>query len=96
MVLAIGFCILTAGAAVTVTVDPSTKYQTIDGFGGFGGLHPFWEGPTFYDEKWLSTVIDSIGITLNRCEFHPLPEKAIDWNSQVPLLKALEIGRAHV
>jgi glucuronoarabinoxylan endo-1,4-beta-xylanase len=78
-------------SAARVTVDLNTTAQTIDGMGGYGAMRPWWSGGPFYNSAWLSTVIDSIGMTMFRTEFYPLPEQADGWTKQVPYWKALKI-----
>ena len=86
------FVIITAAgiarAAVTVTVTTGTVHQTIDGMGAFGGKVPWWEGAPFYDDRFLSVVVDSIGMTLMRLEFFPKPEDEAIYTSQISLYKA--------
>ncbi|MBD3240471.1 MAG: hypothetical protein GF331_07785 [Chitinivibrionales bacterium] len=85
-------CILAMpGGAATVTIDMDSTGQTIDGFGGFGAMRPWFGGSsTFWTDSWLNTVVDDIGMTMFRTEFYPLPDQQHDWNEQPPYWRALK------
>jgi len=75
-----------------VSVDLSTTYQTIDGFGGFGGNAAPWhtDYAPFYGDAWLKLVVDNIGMTLMRTEAYPHPEQENAWDRMIPYWKALK------
>lgn len=50
----------------TVTVDASKEYQTIQGFGAFGGVRPYWEAPPFHTNEFLNYLLDDLGATIVR------------------------------
>ena len=77
-------------AAQTVTLDRSTTYQTIDGFGFFGGMDVWWSSGPFHDAAWISTVIDDLGLTIHRNEYYSEePNQDADWAKQKGLIQAL-------
>jgi O-glycosyl hydrolase len=79
------------GNAATVTIDMDSTGQTIDGFGGFGAMRPWFGGSsTFWTDSWLNTIIDDIGMTMFRTEFSPLPDQRHNWNKQPPYWRALK------
>lgn len=78
-----------ARAAVTVSVNPSTTYQTIEGFGAHGPKSAWWSGGPFYDDQFLSLIVDDLGLTISRNEFYPDFEPTNE-NSDV---NALEMAR---
>jgi O-glycosyl hydrolase len=49
-----------------ITVDPSAEHQTIQGFGAFGGIKPYWETPPFYTSAFLDYFLDDLGATIVR------------------------------
>ena len=92
LVLAIGFCALATSAAVTVTVDPNTKYQTMEGFGAFGGMNPYWTDLPYHNESFLNLIVDTLGMTVNRMDLTAIEENPFgprDWQVQVDFLKVL-------
>lgn len=77
-------------AAQTVTLDRSTTFQTIDGFGFFGGMDVWWSSGPFHDAAWISTVIDDLGLTIHRNEYYSEePNQDADWAKQKSLIQAL-------
>lgn len=81
---------LRASAAVTVTVDQATRHQVVEGFGGFGGMNPWWSGGPFYDQNWLNLLVDELGLTVFRTEFYPDGPNGGDWSKQVLYYRALK------
>jgi len=79
---------------LTVSIDTNTKYQTIDGFGIFGGMDTWWGKPEgLYSDQWGDQVLDDLGITIWRNEYYPpatanSPQDA-DWNKQRPVVEGL-------
>lgn len=55
---------------VTLTVDPSRTFQTIDGFGGFGGRSVFWEPGPYHDDAFLRTLVDDLGASIVRTQIY--------------------------
>jgi len=82
-------------SAATVTVDPSKQGIAIDGFGGFGSMTPWWNNGPYYNDQFLSLLIDSLGLTLLRTELYPSdPNDAKNdqtnlYTRQIPYLKAI-------
>lgn len=50
----------------TVTVNASVKYQTMDGFGGFGAKDVYWAGGPFTSTDFVNTLINDLGLTILR------------------------------
>jgi O-glycosyl hydrolase len=61
-------CVLTSqvGAQSQVSVDTSEEYQTIQGFGAFGGIKPYWENPPFYTDPFMDYFLSDLGATIVR------------------------------
>lgn len=59
-----------AGAA-TVTVDHTTEYQEIVGFGAHGSQNVWWSGGPFASPTFVTTIVDDLGLTISRNEFYP-------------------------
>lgn len=82
-------------AKVTITVDKSVKYQTIEGF-GFFGAHDVWWGPAnnMWNEAWGEKIISDLGVTIWRNELFPpsIPgaNQDADWNKQKPVVEGLK------
>lgn len=49
-----------------VTIDPTKEYQTIQGFGAFGGIKAYWEPPPFYTDSFIDYFLDDLGATIVR------------------------------
>jgi O-glycosyl hydrolase len=88
------------GSAATITVNTSVRTvtvlgvnsvtQTIDGFGVFGSMHPWWDGNiAYYNDAFLSLYIDSLGLTLLRTELYPQPDQTTLYTQQIPYLRAI-------
>lgn len=84
----------------TVTIDRATRYQTIEGFGFFGGADVWWSSPkAVWDADWAEKVISDLGITIWRNEFYPpaIPGGAnqdADWEKQKPVVLGLKAAAA--
>jgi len=50
----------------TVSIDPATTFQTIEGFGGFGAGKPWWTSPPFFDQDFVQQVTEDLGLTILR------------------------------
>ncbi len=79
-------CLSGSGAmGATVTVDTSTRHQTIDGFGGFGPKHVWWSNEAarsgFFDDAYVARLIDDLGLTIIRDEVPPMFEFENDDNA---------------
>jgi len=77
--------------AAEVTVDRTQHFQTIEGFGFFGGADVWWSSAdAVLDVDWTHLVIDDLGATMWRNEYYPSsgPQDA-DWDKQRPVVQAL-------
>lgn len=61
----------TVGAA-TITVDPQTRHQTIDGFGGFGGVVAEYASEAQYTDAWVDLVVRDLGLSIHRYFLNPV------------------------
>jgi O-glycosyl hydrolase len=52
--------------AATVTIDDAVTYQTIEGFGGFGGMKQWWSSPPFHDAAFVNLMVNDLGLTMVR------------------------------
>ena len=60
-----------SGNASTINITPTTKYQTIDGFGAFSSGP---EGDATYSERYnriMATAVNNLGLTVARNELAP-------------------------
>lgn len=78
----------------TVTIDPSVKFQNIDGFGFFGARGVWWENSAnLYSDAWATQVLEDLGVTIWRNEYYPpaTPTAAqdADWAKQKPVVEGL-------
>ncbi|HYG21006.1 MAG TPA: hypothetical protein VD816_18840, partial [Ohtaekwangia sp.] len=71
------FIFLFAGGAlhdgfsqVQIVVDENTRYQTIEGFGGFGAKKVWWEAGPYYDAGYLQETVDNLGVTIFRTQIY--------------------------
>src|SRR5690606_36484186 len=85
---------------VTLALDKTVTYQTIDGFGFFGAHDVWWESAgNMWNEDWGEKVIRDLGITIWRNEYFPPPDNAVqdaDWVKQKPVVDGLKaIADAH-
>jgi len=55
--------------AATVTITESTTYQTIEGFGAFGGLYPTWARSPLFTDAFVNTVVNDLGISMTRYDY---------------------------
>jgi len=77
-------------AQVSVNVNLQQEGITIDGFGAFGAMIPWWFDGPFYNQAFLDCLIDSLGCTLMRTELYPTPEEDDLWTKQIPYWRALK------
>lgn len=87
------------GEPVGITVDKNITYQTIDGFGFFGGQDVWWGAAgNMWNDAWGEKVISDLGITIWRNEyFPPATESAsqdADWPKQKPVVEGLKAAAA--
>lgn len=80
---------------ITITIDKSTKYQTIEGFGFFGAADVWWgAAESMWNDAWGEKVINDLGITMWRNEIVPpsTPEvtQDADWSKQKPVVQGLK------
>jgi O-glycosyl hydrolase len=80
---------------VTITVDKTTKHQTIEGFGFFGAYDVWWGSPNnMWNDAWGEKVISDLGIIIWRNELFPpaIPgaNQDADWNKQKPVVQGLK------
>jgi len=80
---------------VTITVDKTTKYQTIEGFGFFGAADVWWASPALmWNDAWGEKVINDLGITIWRNEIFPPAtpgdNQDANWEKQKPVVQGLK------
>lgn len=81
--------------SVAISIDKSVKFQTIQGFGFFGGQDAWWSGPQdLWNAAWGEKVITDLGITMWRNEIFPpatptAPQDA-NWAKQKPVVEGLK------
>jgi O-glycosyl hydrolase len=80
--------------AVDIAVNTSQTFQTMDGFGFFGPKLTWWSSANasdFYNDAWLTMVLNDLGITIWRNEYYS--EEAnqdANWAKQRPAVVALK------
>ncbi|MCL2363701.1 MAG: glycoside hydrolase family 30 protein [Defluviitaleaceae bacterium] len=86
---------------ITLTLDQTKTYQTIDGFGFFGSYDAWWNNPpgdTPIVREWVDMVLLDLGITMWRNEpYAHVPftstnatnEQNSTWDKQRPFVKLL-------
>ncbi len=78
---------------VSILIDKSVKYQTIEGFGFFGAFDVWW-GTTMWNDAWGEKVISDLGISIWRNEIFPpsIPgaTQDADWDKQKPVVLGLK------
>ncbi|MEO5563388.1 MAG: hypothetical protein ABIR18_08135, partial [Chitinophagaceae bacterium] len=57
-------------AQTPINIDKNVRFQTIDGFGGFGPKKVWWESGPYYDAGYLNQTIDSLGVTIFRTQIY--------------------------
>ncbi|MBD3240692.1 MAG: hypothetical protein GF331_08925 [Chitinivibrionales bacterium] len=83
-------------SAVTVTVNPAIEHQTMDGFGAHGAMDVWWSNGPFYNDQFLSWILDDLGMTIFRNEFYPdetreaMGYRESHWQKQLPYLRAVK------
>ncbi|HEV8084027.1 MAG TPA: PKD domain-containing protein, partial [Chitinophagaceae bacterium] len=51
---------------VDVSIDLTKKFQTMEGFGGFGALKEYWAQGPFVTDAFVNTLINDLGLTILR------------------------------
>ena len=51
---------------VHISIDASRKYQTMQGFGGFGAQDVYWSSGPFTSASFVNDVINDLGLTILR------------------------------
>jgi uncharacterized repeat protein (TIGR02543 family) len=59
------------GAAIPVSFNTNTTYQTIEGFGFFGAQTVYWSSAAKYSDTWAKMVLGDLGMTMWRTELDP-------------------------
>ncbi len=90
----LAIALITSNIFADVTIDRTKKYQTIEGFGFFGGADVWWDGPAaVLDNAWSAMVIDDLGLTMWRNEYYPTATTAApqdaQWMDQKPVVQSL-------
>lgn len=67
----VGMLVLATPHAATVMVDPSTTYQTVDGFGGFGGYVSEWGHKPQTTAGWADLIANDLGLSIHRYFLNP-------------------------
>lgn len=89
------------GEVATINIDKTIEYQTMDGFGFFGGRDTWWSSPNsshFYSDAWLEKIIAELGLTIWRNEVYPhnppsennTQNQDASWEKQKPMVQALQ------
>jgi O-glycosyl hydrolase len=50
----------------TISIDASKKFQTIEGFGGFGAQDVYWSNGPFTSAAFVDNLINDLGLTILR------------------------------
>jgi O-glycosyl hydrolase len=51
---------------INVTIDAATKFQTMQGFGGFGAKDVYWNSGPFTSPSFVNDLINDLGLTILR------------------------------
>jgi len=51
-----------------VRADTSVKFQTMEGFGGFGGQQEWWSDGPFTSPSFINNIVNDLGLTIIRDE----------------------------
>ena len=68
----VGSLILINGtyAQVEIEIDHGREFQEITGFGGFGPAKVWWSQPPFFNQEWMTSIIDSLGVNIVRTQLY--------------------------
>jgi len=83
--------VMLSEGAVTVTIDPAVRYQTIEGFGAFGG-YGYPGGGAGYDQELLDRMVDDLGISMVRTDMGETGPGVAEWSAFLNAVQAK--GRA--
>ncbi len=75
---------------VTIMMDTTVTYQTVDGFGFFGAQNVWWSNQDLFSVAWADKVINDLGVTIWRNEYYS--EEAgndASWEKQLPVVTGL-------
>ncbi|MEP6947898.1 MAG: PKD domain-containing protein [Ginsengibacter sp.] len=64
----------------SITIDNSQKFQTMEGFGGFGAKDVYWSAGPFTGPDFVNTLINDLGLTILRDNM-PTDFEAVNDNS---------------
>jgi glucuronoarabinoxylan endo-1,4-beta-xylanase len=68
--LSCGFFARVPAQDIPVSITTDSVYQTIKGFGGFGAKKVWWDNPPYYDQEYLTQVIDTLGCSFIRTQIY--------------------------
>lgn len=51
---------------VTIRIDRQQRFQTMEGFGGYGAKDVWWHLPPHFDQAFIDMLINDLGITILR------------------------------
>jgi O-glycosyl hydrolase len=85
--------LFTASAAqlfsATISLTESVEYQTIDGFGAYGGKMPYFKSGPYYDDAFVNLVVNDLGLTILRMNIAPSDNAESNLGMWVPYIKAV-------
>jgi glucuronoarabinoxylan endo-1,4-beta-xylanase len=83
--------------SATITLNPDSTYQTMDGFGFFGGMQVNWCSPkpacigNNASDPWFQRVIGDLGLTIIRQEYYSAEaNQDATWADLVPFHQAMK------
>jgi glucuronoarabinoxylan endo-1,4-beta-xylanase len=95
--LAIAAVLSSPSHSATVTLTPDSTYQTMDGFGFFGGMQVNWCSPkpscigNNASDPWFQRVIGDLGLTIIRQEYYSAEgSQDATWADLVPFHQAMK------
>ena len=53
-------------SVIAITIDNAQKFQTMEGFGGFGAKDVYWSSGPFTSPDFVNTLINDLGLTILR------------------------------
>lgn len=54
-----------------ISIDLSKKFQTMEGFGGFGAQDVYWSGGPYTSPRFVNDMMNDLGVTIVRENFVP-------------------------
>ena len=82
-------CVQGLFSQIQVKLNDSVTYQEIVGFGAHGSMNVWWSGGPFYSTAFLNSVVDDLGMTLSRNNFHAY-DMTVYTNKQKAFFTALK------